>query len=743
LALLGAKLGFRGAGRVLLLTTPLWLLAGTLAGGLGLFCSARRSARKGAGRAVVGLLLNGLFLLSVWRPIVEVLEDVRSGQVGLTEPDGLPVSVPEPQAPIVDEAYRFRLSAPGPGWRLEGAKTVRLRVPRAIAGASKPGTGLFAALVVQPVGEETDVLAFADLLIESSPLSNKRASKPQAFLHQGRPAARLTIEGTLGGMRTSMHYGLVLNGGFAYLLNIGSRQGEQGSAGSEALDGLLTAFELLPGPVRPRSRPWEGRDSRGVGWRVRDGRFESVPDRFAARGGGEWGVVAGTDLIQYNPEATVVLVHEETNTSIMLVTEYVHASDATAVAQATQRRLLASTGGVLPGESLLLSVDGRGIRFDAVDVPSAVPHDGYHAVHIEGDRLHQLMVVVPQVARARARQALPDGLSRLELLDPDQVRALAAELAAEPDPETRVGESFSLRRGRFRHYGLGLEWVKPAGYWQLDREELGGDEVLEASELERGLGLAIRAQPMGQDTPATFHVQTVSGLAGVPAGAVLVPRPDRRLAGLSAKHTTMDVESQGTTFRSEVYTFRRNQIGYVVTLTGIGSSLEASPDHAAAALAGIRFPAGGLVAAEPSDSGVRDHRMGFALDLPGEGWALQSQDGPYPEIGSLYQWSRGDVAVAALASCPNRSGLDPHRFLGWMLERSSETAGTGGGHLGEPEPSELGGLWSNVLRASTPDGRSQVFVALRDLTVYELTVSNGSDDEGVVERIRRGFTFLD
>jgi hypothetical protein len=145
---------------------------------------------------------------------------------------------------ITDEARRFRLAWPGPGWKLLGETDARGLLPDAVAGAVSED-GVTAAVIVRP-SPPVPLGDYCDRLMAGMPLEAKNVSANEATTLSGREAQRFALTGKAGG--AALRYaGVVLTAEGRMVRLVAWQSASTSCADDTCFAPFFKAFTLLDG----------------------------------------------------------------------------------------------------------------------------------------------------------------------------------------------------------------------------------------------------------------------------------------------------------------------------------------------------------------------------------------------------------------------------------------------------------------------------------------------------------------
>ena len=279
-----------------------------------------------------------------------------------------------------------------------------------------------------------------------------------------------TASGTIQGLRARYANVLVLNEGHLY--QILSWTIDDRPESFEALHELERSFRFLEGPVRGRSVAKEAKDDYGVGWRVREGVFESPAYRLRVQPKENWRLLTGSELENINPDAEVGLQNTANETYVLVIPELAPRQEAEPFLDYLDSVFSANMGVEHEAEAkLAIGGDTRDFRRYRADFGVELVY--WHEAWFEGPFCYQVTGWRAPVEDAQDLAAVQEGLSCIEVIGAEEANRLGDELRQLPDKEGQVGPDFALRGGRYRNYSFGFEWKKPAsGFWNAQAGQL-------------------------------------------------------------------------------------------------------------------------------------------------------------------------------------------------------------------------------------------------------------------------------
>lgn len=534
---------------------------------------------------------------------------------------------------IVDENYRFRLARPA-GWKLLQARDIQEINPDALAGAVLMDAGKMGVVIVErAVADSLEGSAQLLVALYTSPTTKVESKTPIQLA--GKPALRVVLTTELYGTPTRISSILFFHQGYAYEL----RAREWGSIGPDGNDitRFHAAFSLLPGKVTPRHSQRAVADTYGVGWRIRDGVFESAVSGLRIEPPDGWRLVVRRELWQSSDEAEVGLAHVGPDIFVAIWSSVV-APNLAANQMALACRSLIPTDDDVHTMTFL----GDELALRVFESPEVINLRSLFGSHAEGNtRVHIEAWYVPDV-HEQVLGPLREALGAITQLAPDERRALAGELGAMQHPQTAIAADYILRSGRYRDFGNGVMWKAPAGFWRIRvgdaaREatpraaltmELMGQGITGQLRIDRDVTLSPRAyharfvgDAPAERQPVGHHSGFLSRAAVYPCGTI--PHDDLRVSTVG----------DGT--------------GIMLWLSGPRAAMKRNQDAIETAIAGLGWFSGH---AQGSLLGIYvDARLGYSL-VPPAGWRRNKLAHPaLVETGGITQWSNGTTNLQVMA----------------------------------------------------------------------------------------------
>jgi len=570
-------------------------------------------------------------------------------------------SAADAQSPIRDEAYRFELALPAPGWKLLHAADATKLTPDALAGAlsSQDVTGV--VLVDRTLGAPLEEVA--KQRIARLAVTDKHVAKDAAESFAGKDGRHFVVTGTVAGVGLRYASRLLVHQDWAYQLLAWAPQDEAKADGA-VFAPFFEAFSLLEGEVTGRTEPLPSPDCRGVGWRVKDNVFESAVGRLRVKPGAGWRLAVGGELARLHPQADVGLVGTDTATSIVLLAERVPGADLgrlTAQLAKDVETKLKPTGAAEPRQA---KVAGRSLTLNR---HRAGPFLYDHGVLMDGDLCVQVLARTPATQAGGADGALTTGLAGIELLTPAQAEAIAKELTEQTGNRVEVGPAHSIRSGVFRDFERDITWTSPGPDWHLvggeQARRVNPDAVLYLDNRRAGLHGLLIAEKAGELDLAAYHRRVVERLQAL---VTFTPTTAKASVGdLEALASEGEAQVVGDTLRYRIVSTVRGTLAVQALVWGTPKAMATHANEATAVAAGLELQ-GGLTAVAATTDAYRDNRLGFAMGLPPR-W--QHRDLTTPELaefGTLVRWELEGRWIAVAAAYLHDGGRDEQWLVGFL-----------------------------------------------------------------------------
>lgn len=609
--------------------------------------------------------------------------------------------------PIIDEDYRFRLSPPGPRWRLMNEAEIQPIIADALAGAAND-KGVFGTVIAERApGAELE--PFARMVLDGLEMENKQVETFEPTTFAGKDAYRFVVHGKNKGIAFRYVHNVFLHDGFAYqVAGWGMRVGRSGSE----LQPFFDAFELLDGEVKERQRALVSKDSQGVGWRVTNGVFESAVTGLAVSPRSPWRVVVGEELSGMNAAAEVGLVSSKPDIYAVILLEKAPDGDREAFETSLYQSMKERIGDVTDDAPWVGEVSGAKVTFQRFRGSS--PAISYrHAVLYAGGDAIQIFIWHHSGQGEQAEDAIPEALEAIRLLSEEERETLTTTLQSRPDPENTTGEGFSLRNGIYQSFQNGYRLKKPRGFWRF---RTGAEARAENAEAELyfeeptlGLYGLVMVFPAEAEA-AAHHLASVENTFDE---RVPITRRDAWwVSEGDAGYQSLDL-----TYR--IHTRAHGDQIVQVYVWGTPSAMKEAASMLDALVDGFEFTPG-LSPVETKGARYRDHRFGFELTSP-QGWRRKDvTPAQVKEVMSAVQWKQGKDAFGVMSLCVLGPDKDEDWFVSFMSQIMKETLG----HPleGSPKVEETTFAGQPARRLSWPGslGRAptQAYVLMRHRTLY-------------------------
>lgn len=610
--------------------------------------------------------------------------------------------------PLVDDDYRFELAWPGAGWKIMHEADIRKLVPDAVAGVIN-GEALFGAIIVESAPGAV-LEEFTDLLVEQMPLEDKHVESRAHVRFAGLPAERYVISGRLNGVWFRFVNHVFVRDRFVYQL-LGWGQREQLSTSGKELQPYFDAFALRPGEVKVRV-PAPIKQAAGVGWRVRDGVFESAITQLRVHPTGDWRLMLGDSLARSSRDAEVGIAHANPDVYIIVIAERAPPAESRAKFEAQVRSKLEGERGA-PYHAAFAGADLDMIR---VTTTTGVKLEFLHGIRYANDQAVQIQAWYHAADRERALKVLPAGLAAFEGIPDAEAGALAGELERARDAQVAVGASYSLRGGVYRSFASGWQWKKPAGLWRIstgdDARKLHPDAELSLYQQSKFIYAMVMPQSIDAGGDA-FHQMVLAANPGTRRG--------HRTVG-DARVTILDRDTEAGTFRYHIATLVKHGLGLQIMFWGQPVDMDASWSDIDAAIAG--FSIAPLEQTTREGGELVDHRFGFAVRVPEGDFQLSDQTPPGVDaISRIVMWERGGRSFGALALYfPTASLPDEAWMLDYLEQILRDRVGAALSTRATRSDATLAGRPARHLHWA---GGFDAYIALRDGIAYGLIQHGG------------------
>ena len=651
---------------------------------------------------------------------------------------------------LVDHGYLFNLQLGDLDWHILSERDVGMIVPEAAGGFSDLTTGQFLVVIVEQA-PGLDPSTAASALVEMMPLESLVIESFEQITFQQLPAVRYVVSGYLQGMHFRYGNIVVSRLGYLYQIMCYGMEAATSSDGS-TFQPMWDTFGFLPATEVPgRDTLHQVPDEDGVGWRVRDGNFESAVYGFTVEpGDGGWRVAIGTELLLMNPAAEVGLVHTSPEVYVALVPELVTGLDHAAFDADLRSTFAIQMAGSVASDELEMVIGGIPMTLSIHPSPGAYqPMDfGYGVFWVDDVNVQVIASWVSGLGET-ALLSLPEAFSLISLLPETERTALRDELLDQPDSQNTVGADFTLRDGLYQDYLYGFTWTKPRGFWRVtvgqDARAVNPDARLFLEEPVLGLAAVVIAEPFLGLTAEMYHSLIVSAI--VPGGS-----PDepiiRNVAGSDFRASWLDVDLSGLELRYLVASAVSNELSLQFLVWGLPGNAAVNETTMWEALDGFAVVGPSLTPTTTTPTGFVDRRLGFEVGVPA-GWRAQDLTPlELQPMATLLMVSPNDSAgFLVLSMCATSEGQDAAIFEqlveGELLRHFTEEMNVS---MGIPVESTLDGYPSRLTTGSTETGFGQValHIVQRGNTFYALLIFDEFGMAGLtVEEMATLFSFLD
>ena len=622
--------------------------------------------------------------------------------------------------PIVNEAFAFRLKQPGEGWKLLGGADIKKVNPDAVAGAMKGGK-IFGMVIVErfpgaDLGEISELLWAEHELLDQEDLD-----------FAGFAAKRGRLSRQLDGHDFDFMSTVFVREDYLYQL---VSWGADGTPESDLLR-FHVALELLPGPVRGMDNaPVAVTEADGVGWRVREGVYESALSGLRVDPPEGWRIVVGSEYEQMDTDAELIMVRDRDNLYAALVSERVGASQREAMVGFVTEQF-ETTMGTKPVGSRELEVLGNTTAFTSYH---GGPLEFLHGVFSAPEIVTQLYYWYPRLSGDKLAPLLPPLAASIERLDAGALASLRDDLLHTPPSQARFEGERAYRGGVFLDFAHQLRWTKPEGFWSVSSFEQARDNspetVFFVSELDLGVYGALEVFPSegsdaGQILDYLLEGQSVESRETVQRNGMTVQLGEgiNRKSKPSVRSRYLITEREGTTIALSVWT-----------------AADGEPQRRAMADLVDGFePHASLEEVSVENGLVTDLRYGLRFAEP-EG--LRRNTPNRVTFGRVHTWQSGKEEFVAAVGYIMGSDIDEESWTTSFVEQLVRDAVTNIDDFGKPTRTEgtLGPFESR--RLTWTRGRDQLVVdiAIHNRMSYLSLASNL--DEAELNRLRSSYTLL-
>jgi hypothetical protein len=643
---------------------------------------------------------------------------------------------------LIDEDYRFRLERPGPGWRLMDEDAIVELVPDAVAGAMKPN-GVAGVIIVE-AAPDIVVEDFARFVLDNMPLEQPEIHEFGKIRYLDKDAVCYQVSGTLSGIRLVYRSVVFAHQGYAFQVHAWVTEFRANQA---ELELFAKAFSLLPGKITGRSATRVVEDVQGVGWRVKDGVFESAVYGIAVEPRGNWRLAIGAELAQMNPDAEVCLVHAAPEGFVAVVAEQAAGCDKKAFADMVRASGLLEMGAVEDGKPAEIEILGRTVRMHRYVVRGSPAIVFHKSAFFVGDVCFQVVAWHIRGLEKQLEPVLPQALASIRLLDDAERRELVAALRHAPDPQVSVGQGYALRGGLYRSFEFGFTWKAPDGWWRLTAGHEARQENPDASLIlespETGVNGVVIAEGAYGFTAEDYHDVVVAGVYGDEASAPKEPPRLVQLGEAQGRHTKGALDADGTDFVFHVVTTVHQGRALQLLLYGAAGNMRTATDVIEGAIGGLRVHPEIKPIVKVGNT-IQDWRLGFSMRTPGLGWRhTEATPGAMRSIASMHTWKRGRSEVVALGIGALREEQDSawfEKFVAGLLEQKLGTLGAGDATRSE---GRLAGLEATRLEWNLPSRTMVAYLLSRGSAFHALLLNLAPGSGTTEEKVVAGFDLLD
>ncbi len=604
-------------------------------------------------------------------PVLATLALVLTGLVGS------PAARAGDTEVLEDPGYRLELIRPAPDWDLLDERDAVSLVSSARLGATGPGASLCVVTTQPWLGG--DLATWARALFAQTPLPGAEIADVGSLDYQGVPAARRHARWTSNGAEMDQETTLFVRGDVLFQVLC---QAPRATVAPMRLPGLASAsyyprdqvesyfrvfhaaLTLLPGDVvsRPPLAP-ERADRRGVGWRIRDGRYENAAYAFAVTPPAGWAFVDERERAALPIPAELALVHVATGALVVVVTERPVGFDAPAYDASVRSRFENRLEEHAQGEPLHATFLGAPLALARLPGRGPAPVEIAVGTRVSPKTCYWVVTFLPERNRADGARAVSDAIAAFQSLSAEAAAALARELAALPDPQEAVGPTTSLRAGVWRNHALGVVWKKPSPAWRVSIDPTAGpgghfEDLASGMQIVFGVQDVVvpawAAGPTGSDDDAWYHQQALQGLDATPVHYHARAKATE-LAGLPALGSIADAPvagADGPRLLEVVVTAKHDDHHLVFRAEAPLLEVEQVQTNGQAALDGFELPADGCPAERGDAHHVEDLRLGFSFSVPPDGWVLRQETPGFLRANGTMLQALGPaqtVVVAAVA----------------------------------------------------------------------------------------------
>lgn len=617
--------------------------------------------------------------------------------------------------PIEDEAFRFRLVPPGPGWKLLRKHDIRRMLPDAVAGAVS-SDGVFGGVIVEKLpGISLDKAV--ELVSAVLPQAIVESDEPTTV--GGLPARRIRFTAQIEGSNFRYVRVVFMRGDYLYQLMTWGMASDTQAA---ELEPFIAAFSLTEGEVRGEvdDRP-PVREADGVTWHVRDGQFQSVVSGLTLAPTGTWRYLVGQELTQVNGEAELAMSDSVSGGYFALISERYEGGDPSGLVEIIRAGLAQNLGP--PEPEATRTVAGQSVPFLRYRTDASL--EFLVGVLASEGSVTQVMTWYPTAMREPALASFETLLAGIKRLSVAEREALREQLLARKGVGREAGPRSAFLGEQFRDFAHLVTWTRPRGLFDVqvgdEAHENSPNAVLMLQAPLEGVHAHIEVMEGGADRVSEYH-ESIAGDF------------DERRDERSEIDGVLVARSFGTNRHGEV-DFRYGVVsathqGHAVIMTAWGpASSPAVAGSIEGVLDGLGLP---QRLPETTVSGGRftDHHYGISVEEPA-GWARSDVTPAALGQGRLTQWKqgRGELGLLTVVS---QGFSDDEDWMASFAQQTMRDLVATKTPLGTPESSASTLDGQSSRRLAYPD--AQVEIAVHDSALTMLIMVNVEGD--VAERFR-------
>jgi hypothetical protein len=644
---------------------------------------------------------------------------------------------------IESTPYRFTLVQPGADWKLMERDDAR-KIATDAQAAMSTANGLTAIVIVEHVPGLT-LVEMSTLIIDSMPIEDKTMTAQENELYVDLPAVRFALSGRVNDIPMQYEGRIFLREGYSYQVIAFA---PDGVAKRQDWDRAFDSFRLSDGEIQPVVDNTSAPDMVGVGWRLKDGVFESAVTGLRISPQGGWRAVVGAEARRMNPDAEVALVRSAPDAYFLVSPEQIGETDTDAYFQNRVDDTAASLKGEVKRTSIPGELFGKPVNstlLTSAEVPwtyqvSVAFADGWA---VQGTGWYTVGL------GETGQKAIADAMKSIARMPKKERTALRSELLASPDQQDAVGTAFSLRTGVFRDYENGLEWTKPKGFWELytgqEVREINAGARLYGRYSNTALHFMLLVNNLPSDAEAgVFHDSSVTS-AQQQLGLELKKSAQKtRIGSGPALVTDATMAKGGIEVGYRIVTAVAEKRGVQLHIWGVGKGIERHAAAAAQAVSALEVHAR-MPATEMRKGVYLDYRLGFSMEVERK---YEYRDSTPPEvagIGSFPTWGiDGKDWIGVFAIRAIEAGRDREWSMSVMEDRIRESL-TKMVNAGEAtkEETTLVGMPAKHLLWTGSGRRLDAYLIRRHQTIYALAATDADGDSGMIDKAIAAFRLID